>query len=370
MEAIFRCDGLLWTESIVDQQKISPPEGGRDADRGTMIHKHVETGDVSDLDPDDADEVVRIRETEERLVSDWIAATGHTLSDVTVYRELRVWVPGYYSGQGDTIVINFQNNTALITDTKTGRRPVPPPVRNWQLRAVANAVHLQYKVAPIRTTIIQPHAKEMPFCDYTVDHLKTIDQRIRERLDFVRTPGLKRTAGDWCKYCRAQHICPEAKASLSVIIRNQNRLNWDMLQPADKLQLYKAAVMAEDCVKMIKGMIQKELAQNPEAIPGLVKAKDQEPRSIDNPREFVIAFIDFLIGQNQNLEDIDARKLRMALDMFSITKLSFGSVADFVRQIQGCTKSQAEALLANSFAEFISKGFRRGKIDIVKEEEK
>lgn len=370
MGAIFKCDGLLGMESIVEKQKITPPEGGADAAHGTLIHAHAQTGDVTGLDPADAETVELIRQTEEKVVGDWIVSTGHTLSDVTVYRELRLWVPGYFSGQSDTLVINFANETALISDTKSGRKPVPPPVRNWQLRSLALAVFLRFKVKSVRTIIIQPYVKEMPYCDYNEEHLKTIDERIRERIDLVKTPGLKRTAGDWCEHCRALHICPEAKQSIQMILRDESRLNWDSLTAEKKVALWKAAEMAQNCIDSITDMIKKELANDPNSIPGLVKAKDQAPRSIKNPREFVTALVDFIFGPNQELADMDTRKLAMVSNILSFMKISFADAAAFLKAVQGTSKKQAEALLENSFGEFVERGFRSGSVGVVEEEKK
>lgn len=370
MPAIFQCDGLLGMEHLVEQQRVKPPEGNRDAAKGTLIHKHVETGDVSDLDPADAELVSDIRDTEERLVGDWIASSGHTLSDVTIYRELRLWVPGLFSAQGDTIVINHKNNTALVNDNKTGRRPVQPPVRNWQLRSIALAVYKRYGVHPIRTVIVQPYAKEMPYCDYTEEHLKTIEERLTERINFVRHPGLQRKPGDWCKYCQAKHICPEAKSSLSLILRSQDRLKWDTLAPETKKQLWIAASMAEDVVEAIKGMVRKELSENPEAIPGLIKHKDQSPRSINNTKEFTLALVDYVFRDVAPSEELDQRKARVIVDLLDLMKISFADAADFLRNFNQMTKKSAESLLVNSFQDFIEVGSRQGKITVQEKEGK
>lgn len=363
---LFSCAGAWQLQQRVAEQSIQVDDSTKDSIRGTKIHHASEVGDTSDLSDDDSMIVERSRALEESIVSEWLESIGSKIEDCEIHRELRLWVNTIFSCQIDLLVLNHKKNVALISDLKSGRAKVAPPVRNHQLRGCAVAVFINYGVSSVRCAITQPMMKQSAACDYNAAHLQKLYEIITERLEYIRQPNLPLTVNSGCCFCSARAICPEAKKQMSVSV-GALTLNWDLCSSEDKLRLWKAASVAEDAIDLIKKHIRAELKHNPDAIKGLVAAPDQHPRKVTDTLGLADLLVKTAIGDQDWAEDQAFEAYR---EFLKLCKISIKDVESFYKDhMPSGSAAEAKRFLEGMAGSFITEGFRAGAISVSEPEE-
>jgi CRISPR/Cas system-associated exonuclease Cas4 (RecB family) len=126
--------------------------------------------------------------------------------------EERFWYDDLFSGAIDRIDF-FGEDTAVVTDYKTGRVAQSGAAENYQLRAYAVLVKKAYpELKTILVAIIQPLADGKTIAEYNEEDLAKAEEEIvgivtaSQSNDAIRTPS-----PDACKWCRAKSICPEVR---------------------------------------------------------------------------------------------------------------------------------------------------------------
>jgi len=117
-----------------------------------------------------------------------------------------------FSGAIDRIDF-FGDDTAVVTDYKTGRVAQSGAAENYQLRAYAVLVKKAFpQLKSIYVAIIQPLAAGKTIAEYNEEDLARAEKEIvgivhaSQKHDAIRTPS-----NDACKWCRAKSICPEVR---------------------------------------------------------------------------------------------------------------------------------------------------------------
>ena len=128
--------------------------------------------------------------------------------------EERFWYDDFFSGAIDRIDF-FGEDTAVVTDYKTGRVAQSGAAENYQLRAYAVLVKKAFpQLKTILVAIIQPMAGPKTIAEYNEEDLAKAEEEIvgivtaSQNNDAIRTPS-----PDACKWCRAKSICPEVRGA-------------------------------------------------------------------------------------------------------------------------------------------------------------
>ena len=128
--------------------------------------------------------------------------------------EERFWYDDLFSGAIDRIDF-FGDDTAVVTDYKTGRVAQSNAAENYQLRAYAVLVKKEFpQLNSIFVAIIQPLAAGKTIAEYNEVDLQRAEDEIvgivtaSKKHDAPRTPS-----PDACKWCRAKSICPEVRGT-------------------------------------------------------------------------------------------------------------------------------------------------------------
>ena len=128
--------------------------------------------------------------------------------------EERFWYDDFFSGAIDRIDF-FGEDTAVVTDYKTGRVAQSGAAENYQLRAYAVLVKKAFpQLKTILVAIIQPMAGPKTIAEYNEEDLAKAEEEIvgivtaSQSNDAIRTPS-----PDACKWCRAKSICPEVRGA-------------------------------------------------------------------------------------------------------------------------------------------------------------
>ena len=128
--------------------------------------------------------------------------------------EERFWYDDLFSGAIDRIDF-FGEDTAVVTDYKTGRVAQSGAAENYQLRAYAVCAKKAFpQLKTIFVAIIQPMAGPKTIAEYNEEDLAKAEEEIvgivtaSQSNDAIRTPS-----PDACKWCRAKSICPEVRGA-------------------------------------------------------------------------------------------------------------------------------------------------------------
>ena len=231
----------LVTDDPTNVTEVTSPE----AERGQRIHKARETGSPEGLHDDD--EIAAWRnwiKLEMRLMNQWSADMGiHGASIVEGPRELRLWLNDpttmepVLSGRLDIHYLSA--GKCLVIDGKTGSaQHVGRAADDWQLRVAAVLCKYEYDATHVRVAFVKPEAgKEggVDTADYDTDTLNLWEYSIHYHLWFARQAKAPRRAGDWCRYCRAKGICPEASALALIPAASTSLTKEGVLEAVERL---------------------------------------------------------------------------------------------------------------------------------------
>lgn len=356
MELYFNCAGA-WQlgQKVPEEERIT----NVDMERGTRLHKADEEGSVEDLDLSEQDIVVRARQIEEQFYNAWIEQ--HEITDAEIVREHRWWLidsngHDLCSAKLDLVAHSVKRSAALVLDFKSGRKPVTPPVHNWQLRTGVVILAHHYAVTSSTVGIVAPHMKSQPMAFYDAPAIQASVDRLLQRLREIEDPDAPRTAGYWCDKCPARHICPEARAQANKVVALDG-LKWRSLTSARKLELYQLCEAALPIIDAIRENVKAELVANPNAIPGLRVTKPTHPRSISDA-------IGMYLILRKEFPDAPLEVLNNAFN--AAVKIKVGEIEKFHRAIHGSSKTEAEAWLNQAAGPLVSKTERKGHVELVK----
>src|SRR5690606_547175 len=139
------------------------------------------------------------------------------------------WVhPGMF-GTSDAVV-DEPFGTLCVTDYKHGRgvpvyigteRDPNPQVMYYAAGAAHDAGWAHERV---RLSIVQPRCPEVPdvqTVEIPIEQLKRwAETTLRDAARLTEDEDPIRVAGDHCRWCRAQHVCPEARDRVMAITRS------------------------------------------------------------------------------------------------------------------------------------------------------
>ena len=199
------CPGSWNLESTLPEQ-----EENRYMALGTDIHAVLaETKDFDSLTEEGQDIATRCLSQFSELIGQ--LDLGERTKEVI---EERFWYDDLFSGAIDRIDF-FGEDTAVVTDYKTGRVAQSGAAENYQLRAYAILVKKAFpQLKTILVAIIQPMAGPKTIAEYNEEDLAKAEEEIvgivraSKKHDAPRTPS-----PDACKWCRAKSICPEVRGT-------------------------------------------------------------------------------------------------------------------------------------------------------------
>lgn len=192
-----------------------------DAESGTRIHKALETGDTSELLPDELDTFEMCQDQRQQIVEAWYGSDpGHGVLDP--FLEVRLGLTNIggvvevtdettatlrFTGQADVIAI--AGKRGLVLDYKTGRGDYEHATGNRQLRALAALAARRWRLDSVRVAIVQPWAGKPTVADFDKQGLADAFDwlsRTLERVNAATPEDLN--PGEHCKWCCSKAVCP------------------------------------------------------------------------------------------------------------------------------------------------------------------
>lgn len=131
--------------------------------------------------------------------------------------------PDEMFGTSDAVIWKHRTKHLIVCDYKHGRGVAVDATENTQLAmyGIGSVLMLGKKPKKITLTIVQPRASHPEGAvrshDYTYEELVAFKKRLFEAAAETKKPNARLQVGDWCRFCRAQPICP-AQHSMAVTV--------------------------------------------------------------------------------------------------------------------------------------------------------
>jgi len=272
-------------------QQGLPEISNPDAEEGTLLHAALAGEEVA-LNDDRAEFVDVCERQVGRLLETWKHAPDEVVTEerfaLTRFGTCVRLRPGSraavtFSGQPDRVWINREAKSALLVDYKTGRVPAQRADENAQLAGLSVLIARTFKLEHITAAIVQPWCGKPTVVHYDAHALEVAHRWLLDLLaDVERATPEDRTAGDWCRYCRAglQGRCevfnaaatnqievmdPQSLASLDG--KTQRAALWAraMELPGARLaELYRGLAMVRRYLDAIEGVAKQRAADDPD----------------------------------------------------------------------------------------------------------
>ncbi len=239
-----------------------------DAESGTRIHKALETGDTSELLPDELDTFEMCREQAQQVVEAWYGSDpGHGVLDPLLEVRLgltniggvievieETTAPLRFTGQADVIAI--AGKRGLVLDYKTGRGDYEHATGNRQLRALAALAARRWRLDSVRVAIVQPWAGKPTVADFDKQGLADAFDwlsRTLERVNAATPEDLN--PGEHCKWCCSKAVCPAFReAALEPVSNMAINLPGDPETARSALFARAMELAPESLARLVRGL--------------------------------------------------------------------------------------------------------------------
>jgi len=204
------------------------------------VHLLQELPDYSPVSPW-AEEGTRAHEVAERILEGWQPPNTIDANMIKYGKEYAAGIEGYkglyeattvdaevklaskkypdVGGTIDALILAPQTNTIIVVDYKYGAGVDVDVTENDQLIFYAGlALETYFPDTPFDGTVIlaifQPRSQYGGWKDWTTTahHIRTRFNEMYNAVERVKTGDVATEAGDWCRWCEAQPVCPAFKA--------------------------------------------------------------------------------------------------------------------------------------------------------------
>lgn len=224
-----------------------------DAERGTKLHLAWQKEDPTGLDSEDTAIYERGLELVKLAVEQW-RSDFEIEKFVEGKREERFFFHSgsgevSASGQADRHYYSVPEGFVLTLDFKSlYARNVVPVEMNWQARFLSVVVSREYGAQNARFSFLKAMWGKLDTVDYTENDLERAQYSLVQALWESLQPESQRRAGPHCRHCKANTVCPEAKAwcLLPSVVTTTNSVT------PKQAALVVENVSLEDCAKIYK----------------------------------------------------------------------------------------------------------------------
>jgi hypothetical protein len=206
--------------------------------------------------------------------------------------EERFWYNDLFSGAIDRIDF-FGEDTAVVTDYKTGRTAQSGAAENYQLRAYAVLVKRAFPaLKAIYVAIIQPMAGPKTIAEYNEDDLVAAETEIVGIVNAsLKHDAPRNPSPDACKWCRAKGICPDAydnAQAATTTLQVASSVAVSTLSNEELASLDAKAEIVEDFISEIRKELKSRLIAGAQ-IAGLSLSKGRTSRSVSDTNAAISA---------------------------------------------------------------------------------
>lgn len=283
-------------------------EGGKAAQRGTVLHSYVEqartigkSAALANIADDDLRNQANAIDldalpvgAESEIALAYCPETGHAvrleLKGAREYPDM----PGYLMGTGDLVGVG--EDYVAVLDIKTGQAVVSAEA-SWQLRflALAAAVLSEKRKAKVALCYLRDDGSwRMDWAEFSAADLGGFANELRlmmgraeaaaEDVNNGRVPPL--ATGPWCRYCRSMTTCPAQAGLVRALVPTLGDINSALVNmtPQERGVAYTKYKQADELMRQIGSAF--ALMAEAEPIPlgnGMVVRRVMSSRSVAAP---------------------------------------------------------------------------------------
>jgi CRISPR/Cas system-associated exonuclease Cas4 (RecB family) len=197
--------------------------------------------------------------------------------------EERFWYDELFSGAIDRIDF-FGEETAIVSDYKTGRTAQSKANENTQLKAYAVLVKNAFpELKTILVSIIQPLAVGTTIAEYNEEELAAAQKEIVGIVNAsLKHDAPRNPSPDACKWCRAKGICPDAYGNAQAAktkLQVASSVAVSTLSNEELAHLDANAIVVEDFIDEIRKELKSRLIAGAQ-ITGLSLSKGRTIRNV------------------------------------------------------------------------------------------
>ena len=350
----------LQSKEICSRFDYKEDEDGQEnefAAEGTLMHEALETGDLSKLDPEQQEQVVKVQSYFDSLLS------GIDPRRIRRWSEVKVTLPDRTFGTADIVILvadedNATTGYAIVGDAKFGMKPVPPAHDNVQLMCYCGALlfgttdePLYFRPREVYGHMVSPRINDASTTVFTMADKDRILTRIDKILANAANPFHPPTPDtELCSKCQWSAQCPALKGlavatGTEVATRKFLPSIFDLQQidnasPEDKSKVYALAQLLEGWAEGAKKLVTKAVIDKGETIPGYELRSRAGNARVSDVREAVA-----LLSTTLSKEEI--------LDAAS---LSLPKLVDIVALSKSLTKVEAKELVTTTLETVLEHG--------------
>jgi hypothetical protein len=259
-------------------------DSSADAQAGEALHLAVETCNVADLSPDDAELVQKARTYLFGLADSWEFEHLCTIKGVTY-------------GWADAIAVLPER--VIVVDFKFVWLDLARIMATWQMAAYAVALYEEFH-KPVEAYVYCPRLEQAFDCPpYPYEQTLV---RIKEVIATSRRPDAPlHVQPEACKYCKARAICPELNRELSVVVADRTQLT-----PTTRAKRREFLALVETWAERVRTEDRQFMLDGGE-IPGWEIRKRQGPRFIPDAYTAWLHLHDHLSPSEIMISQCDAR---------------------------------------------------------------
>lgn len=227
---MIRPSSLKYIEICSDFEQPEQTEVHPVTEAGSRLHYAMETGNLTDIDPEELWMYERARGARSDLMTEVFGDL-----EPLVYKELKLKVADQYAGMVDHFAV--AENVGLLIDYKFGFHKVDDPDVNIQFQDYTVKLFDTFQqVDTIVVAMIAPRRDEVSKHTYERSDV----QRLRTRAAMVRARAGtgQRKASSNCQYCSHLGTCETAYQHFAATKHQENMLpvvkpTWDLTSPMD-----------------------------------------------------------------------------------------------------------------------------------------
>jgi len=241
-------------------------DSGETANEGTLIHKAMETDDLSCLENEEQVELVKVMQAYRDSVRLTLDQQG--AGPVNEVRELPVSLFDGIKGTLDNVMWN--NTTVVVMDWKSGRLGLPAKaadslqLKGYGLGCLRDPRFSGHKRIQLHFVAPRTNESEMAEFEVTSTLADSWENELRRILADVEDPFKQPRAddADLCRMCRHAHRCPKVtKALTPVVMETSSVARFDMLAPVAQLSPEEIGKF-----KVVKDLVEEWFKQRSDAI--------------------------------------------------------------------------------------------------------
>ena len=194
-----------------------PPYESDAASEGTLLHESFESGDVEELNDEQARVVAKANEALESLKTGWLGWNPDDRVGFREHNEERVKNSLGHSGAMDRCLVAIERKRAIVADLKTGRLGLIADAKeSLQLAGYVDATFGMYPdLEEVMALLISPRTNELESHIYLNSDRQGIHDRLQKMADGAENPFKKPRVHDiLCKKCHYLATCPAANVAL------------------------------------------------------------------------------------------------------------------------------------------------------------